>query len=268
MKSRPDFLKWAVAALALAVVAEGVVIGLLLSRTSAPPPVQPVQVAEVNLLTSDPGASVIVDGRPAGVTPMQLRIDPGVRQISVESLKPVSKQEQAVGSTGLRTGAPARIPEAAANPGARPGAAPAPAPPPQKLGGVRLTSPIELEVFEGDKRLGSSATGIVSASAGRHEFELVNSALGFRSRQVVDVKDGQVLSLVVTPPNGRININATPWAEVLIDGKVVGETPIGNYSIALGEHEIVLRHPQLGEIRRTVLVRSDAIARVSANLDR
>jgi hypothetical protein len=98
---------------------------------------------------------------------------------------------------------------------------------PQRFGGIRLSSPIELEVFEGDRRLGSSATGIVSAPAGRHELDLVNSVLGFRSRRLVDIKGGQVVSMAVVPPNGRISINALPWAEVLIDGKLVGETPIG-----------------------------------------
>jgi hypothetical protein len=108
----------------------------------------------------------------------------------------------------------------------------------------------------------------VPAPAGRHEVDLINSVLGFRSRQVVDVRSGQVVAVTVSPPNGRMNINAVPWAEVLVDGKPVGETPIGNLSIALGEHEIVFRHPQLGEVRRTAVVRSDAVARVSANLER
>jgi len=37
-----------------------------------------------------------------------------------------------------------------------------------------------------------------------------------------------------------VNINATPWAEVWIDGKSFGETPLGNISVAPGEHEIVV----------------------------
>jgi len=153
---------------------------------------------------------------------------------------------------------------AAAEPRSRIG----PAPAPRASGGIRVSSPIELDVFEGDKRLGSTATGIVPAPAGRHEVDLINSVLGFRSRQVVDVRAGQVVAITVSAPNGRININAVPWAEVLIDGKSVGETPIGNLSIPLGEHEIVFRHPQLGEVRRTAVVRSDAVTRVSANLER
>jgi hypothetical protein len=108
----------------------------------------------------------------------------------------------------------------------------------------------------------------VSAPAGRRELDLVNSVLGFRLRQVVDVKAGQVVPLAVTPPNGTININAVPWAEVLIDGKVIGETPIGNLSLSLGNHEITFRHPQFAELRQTALVRSDTITRVSVNLQR
>jgi serine/threonine-protein kinase len=96
----------------------------------------------------------------------------------------------------------------------------------------------------------------------------VNATLGFRSQQIVEVKAGQSVSVAVSPPNGRLNINAVPWAEVLVDGKLVGETPIGNLSVTLGEHEIVFRHPQLGEVRRSAVVRADGLTRVSANLER
>jgi hypothetical protein len=175
------------------------------------------------------------------------------------------KPEQIVGSTGQQIPV-AQNPASGAD--ARSAGALSPVPVPQRSGGIRLSSPIELEVFEGDTRLGSSATGIVSAPAGRRELDLVNSVLGFRLRQSVNIKAGQVVPLTVTPPNGVININAVPWAEVLIDGKVVGETPIGNLSLPLGNHEITFRHPKFAELRQTALVRSDTITRVSVNLQR
>jgi hypothetical protein len=258
------YLRWALVALALCAIAEAFVIARLLAGRGSVSP--PPAVAQINLVTNDPGAPVKVDGRLAGVTPLDLSIGSEVRSISVgSSLTVPPKQEMVVGSTGQDAN-PLDIgrERLAADP--RPGSVTAP--PPQRAGGIRVSSPIELDVFEGDKRLGSTATGIVPASAGRHEVDLVNSVLGFRSRQVVDVRPGQVVALTVAPPNGRININAVPWAEVLIDGKSVGETPIGNMSIPLGEHEIVFRHPQLGEVRRTAVVRSDAVTRVSANLER
>jgi PEGA domain len=256
-----SYIRWALVALALVAILEALVIARLLAGRGSIPP---AASAQVSLVTNDPGAPVMVDGRLAGVTPLDLSINSEVRSITVgSSLAP--KQEIVVGSSGQNTNPLAIGRErVAAEP--RPGTVPAPTPRPS--GGIRVLSPIELEVFEGERRLGSTATGIVAAPAGRHEVDLINSVLGFRSRQVVDVRAGQVAALTVSPPNGRININAVPWAEVLVDGKPVGETPIGNLSIALGEHEIVFRHPQLGEVRRTAVVRSDAVARVSANLER
>jgi serine/threonine-protein kinase len=72
----------------------------------------------------------------------------------------------------------------------------------------------------------------------------------------------------VSPPNGLLSINASPWAEVWIDGKPAGETPLANLSVSLGEHEIVFRHPDMGEQRRTALVRVDGVTRVSVNFQR
>ena len=258
-----DYLRLAVLALAIVAIAEAIVVALLLQRLWSVP--APVKIAEVNLETGDPGASVTVDGRSVGVTPLRLAIGSDIRSISIVSPPTAAKPEQIVGSTGQQV-------PVAQNPASRADAQSAgalsPVPAPQRSGGIRLSSPIELEVFEGDRRLGSSATGIVSAPAGRRELDLVNSVLGFRLRQAVDIKAGQVVPLTVTPPNGVININAVPWAEVLIDGKVVGETPIGNLSLSLGNHEITFRHPQFPELRQTALVRSDTITRISVNLQR
>ena len=131
-----------------------------------------------------------------------------------------------------------------------------------------MSSPFELHILEGERLIGSSAEGPVLMTAGRHELDLVNTAFGYRARRVVDIKPGQIVSLAVTPPNGSVSINAMPWAQVWIDGNSVGETPLGNVSVPLGEHEIVFRHPELGERREKAIVRSDRLTRVSANLQR
>jgi hypothetical protein len=144
---------------------------------------------------------------------------------------------------------------------------PAPAPA-VRTGGVRLTSPIELTVLDGERVVGSTAEGPIFATAGRHEFDFVNSAIGFRTRLAVDVKAGQIVSFTVPVPNGTLNINAQPWATVFIDGNSVGETPIGNLSVTPGEHEVIFRHPQLGERREKAMVRSGVETRVGVNLQK
>jgi hypothetical protein len=103
----------------------------------------------------------------------------------------------------------------------------------------------------------------VAISEGRYTLEFVNQSLGFRVTQVVGVTGGQVTPVRIAIPNGRLSINAVPWAEVTIDGVAAGQTPLGNLSLAIGSHELIFRHPDLGERKQTVLVRADAPTRVT-----
>jgi hypothetical protein len=59
-----------------------------------------------------------------------------------------------------------------------------------------------------------------------------------------------------------VSINATPWADVLVDGRSVGVTPLANLKMAIGAHEIVWRHPTLGERKRTIQVTARTPVRV------
>lgn len=138
----------------------------------------------------------------------------------------------------------------------------------QRPGGIRWSSPIDLNVFEGDRVLGSTADGPIVTTAGTHQLDLVNAALGYRVHQTVTVRAGVITPLAITIPMGRININAEPPAQVLIDGSPIGETPLANVSASLGQHTIVFRHPQMGERRETVTVRADVVTDVSTAFDR
>ena len=61
-------------------------------------------------------------------------------------------------------------------------------------------------------------------------------------------------------------VNAIPWAEVLVDGNRVGETPIGSIAVPIGTHEVVFRHPELGERRMTVTVTTGEPVKVGVDL--
>lgn len=138
----------------------------------------------------------------------------------------------------------------------------------ERRGGIRLSSPIQIQVVEGERILGSSAGGPIVTTPGRHELDFINTAMGYRSHQTVDIKPGRIVAMTIVPPDGRISVNAMPWAQVWINGSSVGDTPIANLPLAVGEHRITFRHPQLGEQTRTVVVRAGALTRVSATFDR
>lgn len=131
----------------------------------------------------------------------------------------------------------------------------APAPAPNAAGGwLSLASPFALTIREGGKLLGSTDAERLMLPAGEHTLELSNETLGFQAKRSVRIEPGKTATLKVDPPNGVLSVNAQPWAEVWVDGQRVGETPIGNLARPIGQHEIVLRHPDLGERRETVTI--------------
>lgn len=245
-------------AVAFAVLAlmEGVVIGRLLTQT----PSVPTAVAEVPITIDSPtgGDAVMVDGRQVGVTPLQMSVGSAVKSIRVVGRE--TRPPQILAPTlGATTAAPTdpRTVGALAAAAAR-----------QRSGGLRLTAPIELQVLEGERVLGSSVDGPIVAPAGVHQLDFINAAVGYRSRQTVEIRAGQIIPLRIQPPDGRVSINALPWAQVWIDGNLAGETPLANLPVSVGEHEIVFRHPQLGERRETTIVKSGVLTRISATLNR
>jgi tetratricopeptide (TPR) repeat protein len=86
-------------------------------------------------------------------------------------------------------------------------------------------------------------------AAGKHDIELVNDLVGFREMRTVQVTSGRVAALSIAIPKGTVSLNAVPWATVSIDGENVGDTPIGNFPLAVGQHEVVFRNTELGEQR-------------------
>jgi hypothetical protein len=230
-------MRWAIVGLAVLVIVEAVFIGRLMSARSTAPAVETKVAATPQ--TATPSEPQTITPTPAS-TPATA---------SVPLVVPTAAAEQ-------------KLPEI------RDLQPPAAAAAPVRNGGFRVSAPIELHVLDGERVVGSSVDGPIMAAAGRREYDFVNSAINYRVRQAVDVRPGQIVSVTVPVPNGRLNINAQPWAAVSIDGNSVGETPLGDLSVVPGEHEILFRHPQLGDIRQKVIVRSGVETRVTANLQK
>jgi hypothetical protein len=250
----PIAIRWVAGAVAVLALGEALFIGRLFylrARTGATP-------AAVSLESTRAVAAAAGGGQAAAVAQLQSQVAVPPRSVPIAPVAAAS--QSARGGPANQTSSPLKPP-------APKSAETAPVPAGStRSGGFRLSSAIEVHVLEGDRLLGSSGDGAIVAAAGQHEFEFVNSSIGYRERKSVSIKPGQITSISVAVPNGTLNINAVPWAAVWIDSTPFGETPLGNLSIAPGEHEIVFRHPQLGERREKTLVRAGSTTRVSVNL--
>ena len=61
-------------------------------------------------------------------------------------------------------------------------------------------------------------------------------------------------------------MNARPWAEVSIDGVIVGQTPISNLPVAIGSHDVVFLHPQYGGRQQTITVTVPGPNRIAVDM--
>lgn len=202
--------------------------------------------------TEPAGATVSVDGQPRGTSPVVFDdLLPGEHTVRVQS-EAGTVERTVVVSAGSRSSlfvplVPRGVPVS---------------------GWLSVVSPVELQVFENGRLIGSSAADRLMMAAGRHQIELTNDLLAYRAVHQVNVRPGQVTPLDVRLPKGVLHINAVPWAEVWIDGTRAGETPLGNLSLTIGPHEVLFRHPQLGEQRHAVTVTLAAPARLSVDLNK
>jgi hypothetical protein len=135
-------------------------------------------------------------------------------------------------------------------------------------GWVHFESPLDLDVFERGRSRGTTSARPLRLPPGVHELELVNTALEVRQSASVTIAAGQTARMTVAMPDGSLSINALPWADVWIDGRSVGTTPLANLVVSVGSHEILWKHPTLGERRQTVVVKARTPAQVGVDLSR
>jgi hypothetical protein len=199
------------------------------------------------------GAKVIVDGTERGVAPVTISdLTPGDHKVELQS----SDGTVARHTVNVQAGGTASLVVPI-------GAAATTGP---VSGWLSVKAPFALEIREQGRLLGTTDADRVMMAAGRHELDFVSESLGYRATRVVQVGPGKVASIALDLPQGVVNLNAAPWAEVWIDGRRVGETPIGNLSVSIGPHEIVFKHPQLGEKRHAISVTLGAPVRLSVDM--
>jgi hypothetical protein len=208
-------------------------------------------VGQLQVRTDPAGAQVTVDGTPRGVSPLLVdALSPGEHEIALANDVTNVKQTVTIeaGSTASLV-VPLRAAEGA-----------------PVSGWVSVKAPVDLQLFEKSQLLGTSGSDRIMVSAGKHDLELVNDALGFRVTKSVTVPAGKVAPITVSWPTGTASINALPWAEVFVDGAKIGETPLGNVSLPIGPHEVTFRHPELGEQKQGVTITLKSPSRISADL--
>jgi hypothetical protein len=196
-----------------------------------------------------PGAEVRIDGALRGVAPLVVADLPvGQHKVTVSNGDTTVNRTVSVtgGSTATVVVSTAGAPAAAA-------------------GWLTFDAPFEMEVREGARLIGTTRTDRLMLPVGAHDLVVTNADLEFTAKRTVHIVAGKTDNVSISPPSGKLSVNAVPWADVSIDGKSVGTTPLGNVSVPIGSHEILWHHPQLGERRQTVSIKAQSPTRLGVD---
>jgi hypothetical protein len=206
---------------------------------------------ELQVRTEPAGARVTVDGHAYGTTPVTVEgLSPGTHTVVLDNeLRSITQEVKIDANTTASLVVPLTAPSNA-----------------PLSGWISVKAPAELRIYEDQRLIGTSQTDRIMMSVGRHTLQVANEALGYLETTVVNVAPGKVSSVQPPWPNGQMSLNATPWAQVWIDGQQVGETPLSNVRVPIGSHEVVFRHPELGEKPVRAVVTVGAPTKVSVDL--
>jgi hypothetical protein len=201
---------------------------------------------DLQIASTPAGAVVMLDGKNRGTTPVTLTdVAAGTHSLLLHSEAGTVKR-----SIVIRAGQQTSFEETIVG------------------GFVAVFSRIPLEIFDGERRIGTTDEGQIMLPPGSYKLSLVNQRFGYRGQAAVDIRPGQVTAYTAPLPTGHVHLETAPGADVWVEGERVGTTPVGELAIPIGTREIVVRHAELGEGRATVEVKSDQPSEVTIALAR
>jgi len=186
--------------------------------TRTPPRGAAGRTGQLTARSEPPGATVLVDGRERGVTPITMNVTIGSHTVVLQSEKGSVRRTVTVAFDRAAVVSEAIF-----------------------AGWLSVFAPFELQITEGSHVIQLDDTGKVLLPPGTHDLKLENRDLGYQETRRVDVQPGQTTSLSLVTAPSTLSVTASGPAVVSVDGKQVGETPLTNQPIALGTRDIVVK---------------------------
>ncbi len=188
------------------------------------------------------GAEVIVDNRPRGATPAIIEVDPGEHTVEVraEGFQPYREV-------------------VTVEPGSRVTVEPAFEEQPASGGSLRvLSTPTgAVVVVDGEER-GTAPVTIEDLEPGTHiVMARAEGRSGVSQRVTIEAgrRETVMIELESTPEAGSLRVSCTvSGAEVLVDGRSVGNAPLSVPDIAPGEHTVTVRAPNHDDWEQRITV--------------
>lgn len=205
------------------------------------------------MLSDVDGAKVLLDGTEMGTVPLDIKdIKPGEHILTVKAPGYMANEKRiTVGAGSAEVYNMKLQPEAKSSGGT-----------------LKIVSPVpEAAVFVDGERVGT-VPQTREVSTGEH-FVVVSKEGHKTFEEKIRIDPGQTITVTAQLPQvGQLQILSTPpGAEVLIDGEVVGPTPVKDYEVDVGQHVVTVRYPDYYDFEKQVAVKGGEREIISAKLE-
>lgn len=180
---------------------------------------------------SDPtGAAVAVDGRPRGVTPLNVDdLAAGGHTVDVTMNGNIVHE-----TVEIKGGKTATIRTSIYQ------------------GWLALFSPIDLKVALDGRPLTLDDQNRAMVPSGAHQLTLQNRALGYTDTRTIEIRPGDTTAVSIVLPKTTLSVTTSSPAEVWVDGERAGESPVTDFPVDIGTRSILVRSAEHGERQATV----------------
>ena len=107
-------------------------------------------------------------------------------------------------------------------------------------GWLHVSSPIELTVVDGRKAVQLDASNRVLLKPGPHTIRLENRALEIAETRQVTIEPGGTAKVSLDPQESTLSVVGSSGADVFVDGSKAGETPLVDFKVRLGPHDVMV----------------------------
>lgn len=186
--------------------------------------------------STPPGATVVIDGRERGVTPVMVEALPvGTYTMLLQGA--AGTVERRVTVAADRT---TEVTEAIYS------------------GFVHVSAPFELVISRNGQRLRLDEQNQLLLPPGRHRLRFENAALAFTEERQIEVSPGETTRVAIVPEATTLTVTATQPSEVFLNGERIGETSLVRHPLPIGTHQITVRSLATGVERQATLTGTSA----------
>ncbi len=188
------------------------------------------------ILSVPPGANVYINGTYEGVTPLTLNLTPGTYEVKLIKKGYENYTTTVTINPGQTTVINAQLT-------------------PQPASLTINSNPSGAKVYvDGDYRGTTPLT--LNLTPGTHSIKLTKQDYqDYTTTITLNPGESKTISVTLTPAFGYLSVDSSPaGAKVYVDGSYIGDTPIENYKLSIGQHSLKITKQGYQDYTTTIIL--------------